>query len=259
MNDLRARLDDVGYAVLPGFLDRDSAAALRDLTDRLSPPPDFERGPWLHVHRHPLDHPEMVRLASPALAEVARAVLDADRVEDLSLLEQVLIRTDPRPGPHGPTGWHVDWAFFPEERDSRPRRTYYHLVHACSTVAPGGGAFTIVPGSHHRTYAAMARCDTSERVDAFKRDPAGVAGVDLADAVEVCPEEGDLLVFDPMALHSASTNRNALPRHVAFASFFDRSATRLRDALRATGYQKGYPAGMRDALPTSLRGLLDWV
>lgn len=256
MNDWLTRLDDEGYAVLPGFLAPDAVAALRALTDRLSPPADFERGPWLQVHRHPIDDPWMARLASPALAEVGRKILHAERVEDLRLLEQVLIRTDPKPAPHGPTGWHVDWAFAPGERDARPRQTYFHLVHALSAVEPGGGAFTIVPGSHRRTYAAVAGGAT---LAALKADPVGVAGVDTAGAVEVCCNAGDLLVFDPMALHSASTNRRSAPRYVAFASFFDRSARRLEETLRATGYQKGYPAGMRDALPESLRGLLDWV
>jgi len=105
----------------------------------------------------------------------------------------VLIRADPGPLPAGPTGWHVDMAFFPDQYESRPRRTYYHMVHACSTVQPGGGAFMIVPGSHRRTYAATeALARTDEALEAFKRDVVKRSGCDPAhEAVEVCPEEGD--------------------------------------------------------------------
>src|SRR5262249_6531889 len=154
----------------------------------------------------------MAQCITPALVELARAILRNGDVADLRLLEQVLIRTDPKPAPHGPTGWHVDWAFFPEEDRAAPRQTYYHMVQACSTVEPGGGAFMIVPGSHHRTYAATARLTREAELAEFKRDPAQAAGVALDEGIEVCASEGDLIVFNPMCIHSASGNARARPR-----------------------------------------------
>lgn len=254
-------LDEQGYALLPDFLDRETTAAIRRLTDRLAPPiepaerPDIRR---IHDLRHPIDDPLMARLATrPALLELGRTLLGTRSLSDLRLLEQVLIRTDPKPPPHGPVGWHVDWAFFPDECQATPRRTYFHLVHACSTVEPGGGAFLIVPGSHRQTYAATAHLSTEDELADFQRHAVERAGVDLRGAVEVCAREGDLIAFNPMAIHSASGNARARPRYVYFTSFFDASATRLRDGLRAISYRDRFPESLRTGLPESLRPLLE--
>jgi ectoine hydroxylase-related dioxygenase (phytanoyl-CoA dioxygenase family) len=199
----------------------------------------------------------MAQIVTPALVALAQDILKTARLADLRLLEQVLIRTDPCPPPHGPTGWHVDWAFFPHEYTSTPRQTYYHLVQACSTVRPGGGAFMIVPGSHHRTYAATGQLTTEEALAEFQRNPAQAAGIDTEAGIEICAQEGDLIVFNPMCLHSASRNAQTEPRYVYFSSFFDVSAHRLRNRLRETNYLKGFSEDLRNGLPAEWRGLLD--
>jgi len=256
------RLEEQGYVVVPGFLDR-GTAAVRSHIDRLVPavaPVEDAAAPRLHTLRHPIPGAIMARLASnPVLLALAARLLDARDPADLRLLEQVLIRTDPGPLPAGPTGWHVDMAFFPDQYESRPRRTYYHMVHACSTVQPGGGAFMIVPGSHRRTYSATAALPRSEEaLEAFKHNVVERSGCDLMrEAVEVCPEEGDLLIFNPMCLHSASRNVRTEPRYVYFASFFDASATWLRNRLDQIGYRSGFPESLRDGLPAPLKRLLD--
>jgi ectoine hydroxylase-related dioxygenase (phytanoyl-CoA dioxygenase family) len=257
------RLEEQGYVVVPGFLNQETTAAVRSHIDGLVPvvaPVEDAAARRLHTLRHPIPGTIMARLASnPSLLALATRLLDARDPTDLRLLEQVLIRTDPGPLPAGPTGWHVDMAFFPDQYESRPRRTYYHLVHACSTVQPGGGAFMIVPGSHRRTYAATAALPQSEEaLEAFKRNVVERIGGDPAtEAVEVCPEEGDLLVFNPMCLHSASRNVRTEPRYVYFASFFDVSAIWLRDQLDRIGYRSGFPKSLREGLPAPLERLLD--
>ena len=88
------------------------------------------------------------------------------------------------------------------------------MVTMLSTVLPGGAAFTIVPRSHHATYAAAARiCSLSDLehysgelgqaggpFEALKADPVAVAGIDVSKAVEVPMAEGDCVVFNPMCL-----------------------------------------------------------
>jgi ectoine hydroxylase-related dioxygenase (phytanoyl-CoA dioxygenase family) len=256
------QLEEQGYIVVPGFLDRATTAAVRSHIDELVPaaaPVEDATARRLHTLRHPIPGAIMARLASnPALLSLAARLLDTRDPADLRLLEQVLIRTDPGPLPVGPTGWHVDMAFFPDQYESRPRRTYYHMVHACSTVRPGGGAFMIVPGSHRPTYAATAALPQSEEaLEAFKRDVVEQSRCNLTEAVEVCPEEGDLLVFNPMCLHSASRNVRTEPRYVYFASFFDASAIWLRDRLDRIGYRSGFPKSLRDGLPAPLERLLE--
>ena len=103
---LLEQLEDQGYMVVPGFLDARMTAALRAHIDRLAPPgapadlPDVRR---VHDLRHPLPGVIMAQIITPALVELAQTLLGTRDVADLRLLEQVLIRTDPRPPPHGPT------------------------------------------------------------------------------------------------------------------------------------------------------------
>lgn len=253
------QLEKDGYTVVPGFMEQETCARLRRHIDALLPPPDAPRADpnrWHTVLRHPIPGAIMAEvLDNPALLALARQLLQPS---DLRLLEQVLIRSDPRPPPHGPQGWHVDWAFFPQQYAAVPRQTYFHMVHCLNTVPAGGAAFMIVPGSHHLTYAASAGMQTAADLARLKKDPAGVAGVDPADGIEICPEEGDLLVFNPMALHSASGNATQQPRYVYFASFFDVAARALHDELRRTKYRDGFPDSLRDRLPKKLRPLLAW-
>ena len=116
----------------------------------------------------------------------------------------------------------------------------------------------IVPESHHLTYAATRKMNTAEELNQFKRNVVEIAGIDLNNGIEICPDEGDLLVFNPMALHSGSANATDQPRYVHFASFFDASATDLWGELRKSKYRDGFPDSLRENLPQYLLPLLEW-
>jgi hypothetical protein len=278
-------LEQEGYTIVRGFLDLEMTRRGRAHIDSLLPPvntPEEDRERWHFVLRHPIPGAIMADfLNNPNLFELATRCLQPN---ELRLLEQVLIRSDPRPPPHGPLGWHVDWAFFPQQYKAVPRQTYFHMSHCLNTVPPGGAAFMIVPGSHHLTYAATAKMDTVEELNTLRRDPAGVAGIDTSKGIEVCPNEGDLLIFNPMALHSGSGNSTdgaryvcftsffdtpmALhsgsgnstdgARYVCFTSFFDTSATELWEEFRRIKYRDGFPDSLRERLPADLLPLLEW-
>lgn len=254
------QLDQEGYTVVTGFLDRGTTAAIRAITDAIAPPrqpKDAAGVRRVFDVRHPLDVPLLARLGTtPNLLALAQKSLHIRETQDLRMLEQVLIRTDPRSDGSGAYGWHVDQAFTPDQYESRPRRTYYHMVHACSTVEPGGGAFSIVPRSHHLTYAATKNLKTNAELDEFKKDPVKNAGIDVSKGIEVCANEGDLIIFNPMCLHSASHNNRDTPRYVYFASFRDKSATWLRDKMIETNYGPKFSKVFRDALPAERRHLL---
>ena len=206
-------LDARGCTVVRNFLDRSLTTRLRQHIDSLI----VKLKPG---NVNDLRHPIPGEVMAEALFETGLMALAASQLfsTDIRLLEQVLIRTDPaEPGvAGGASGWHLDMAFHPDEYNARPRRTYYHYVHALSTVEPGGGAFTIVPGSHHKTYAAAAAMRTDEELERLKIDPVGVTKIDLSAAIEVCPEEGDLLIFNPMCLHSGS--RISVRRRATYTS-----------------------------------------
>ena len=263
MNEQLQQLDRDGYAIFRGFLDRETTARIRQHMDSLLPPiepKETQDAARTHVLRHPIPGAIMADiLANPRLLELAQQSLHA---QDLRLLEQVLIRTDPQQAAPGATQWHIDMAFLPQHYEARPRQTYFHMVHALNTVPPSGGATTIIPGSHRATYAAAQKLGSTEKLDELKRDPVGVADIDLTGAIEVCPEEGDLLVFNPMCLHSASRNVSDVSRYVYFASFYDASAEYLADFLKDIYLKdanagKGFPDSLRDNLPSDLKVLLE--
>ena len=259
MTENLEQLERDGYTIFPKFLDKQTTARIRQHMDSLLPPVearDEEHALRLHSLRHPIPGAIMADiLNNPRLLELAQTILHA---ENLKLLEQVLIRTDPREaslGQTGATGWHLDMAFLPEHYEARPRQTYFHMVHALNNVAPGGGGTTVVPGSHHKAYAA-AKKRGLEGLAQLKKNPIEVAEIDLDEAVELQPQEGDLLVFNPMCLHSASANVSSQPRYVYFASFMDSSARFLQDHLKSVNYQRAFPDEMRDNLPAHLKPLL---
>ena len=254
------QLERQGYTVFPKFLDTETTARIREHMDSLLPPPeprDEDGARRLFELRHPIPGAIMADIVNnPQLLDIARKILFAD---DLKLLEQVLIRTDPREatqGPTGATGWHIDMAFLPEHYNARPRQTYFHMVHILNPIEPGGGGTAVVPGSHHLTYAAAEKLGSVEELTTLKNDPIGVAGIDVSQAIEMQPQEGDLFVFNPMCLHSASVNTSSQSRYVYFASFMDSSAQYLREFLDKTGYQRAFPDSLRDNLPTALQSLI---
>eukprot|EP01043_Picozoa_sp_COSAG02_P017943 COSAG02_NODE_825_length_16730_cov_58.738260_7_plen_218_part_00 len=129
----------------------------------------------------------------------------------LQLIEQVLIKTDPSsPERHGPHSFHLDWIFLREHYDAVPRQTYFHMVTYLCDVVAGQAAFTILPGSHHKTYAVASQlCSHAELqryhgklgqsggpFAALKQDPVKVAGLDPSCAVEVTGSEGDCVICE---------------------------------------------------------------
>ena len=253
------QLEYEGYTIVHGFMDRARTQRIRDHMDSLLPPIGASREDpkrWHHVLRHPIPGAIMAELLTdPTLLALAARSLKA---RELRLLEQVLIRSDPRPPPHMPLGWHIDFAFFPRQHQALPRQTYFHMVHCLNTVAPGGAAFMVVPGSHQLTYAISAQMETAEELSRLKRDPVGLTGIEVKKGIEICPEEGDLLVFNPMALHSGSGNATDQSRYVYFTSFFDTSASELWQAMRETKYRDGFSRELHTELPEDLRPLLEW-
>lgn len=257
MNTEFEQLETEGYQVFRNFLDTETTARIRAHMDSLLPPVaprEDASANRLHTLRHPLPGAIMAEILNkPRLLELAQQLTQAD---ELRLLEQVLIRTDPALPREGPLGWHVDMSFFPCHYNSKPRQTYFHMVHSLNRVSPGAGAFTIVPGSHHKTYAVTAKMTTEEELQTLFENPAEKAGVDLSEAIEVLPEEGDLLVFNPMALHTASRNVATESRYVYFASFFDASAEYLQGFLNKSKVRDVFPDSLRDGLPAELHSLL---
>ncbi|MEE2659918.1 MAG: hypothetical protein VX733_15540 [Candidatus Latescibacterota bacterium] len=64
----------------------------------------------------------------PRTIELAQILLRSE-LPNLRLQEQVIVRSDTTPPPHGPANWHIDFPFTDEENESTPRRIFIQMVH----------------------------------------------------------------------------------------------------------------------------------
>lgn len=252
-----AQLDEEGYTVIRDFLPASFTARLRAHMDSLLPPidpPQMHNRQIVRTLRHPIPGAIMAEALTPRLIALAQELLGSTK---LRLLEQVLIRTDPCAVPKGANGWHVDQVFHPSQYHTRPRLTYYHMVHALNTVPAGGAAFTIVPGSHRRNYERTANLTTREELREFHGRVTTIAANELAQGIEVLAREGDLLIFNPMALHSGSNNVTLQPRYVYFASFADANAEYLWSNIRASDYGPYFHEDLKNNIRPEWRDMLE--
>ena len=252
---LDARLEELesqGYTVFSDYLDRETTAAIRAHIDSIAGPVDTsDRSAARHDLRHPIRGAIMARLASNRTTlELASTLIGA---RDLRMREQVFVRTDPSPPPYQSLTWHIDAAFCREDFQKKPRQVYYQMLHYCSTVEVGGAAVMIVPGSHQRSLEVSDRAERKP----IESNTATVTDVGNGDAVEICGNDGDLIVFNPLCYHSASPNRTKQPRYVYFTSFYHPSAARLKELIRRNNYRDHFPESLRAGLTPELRVLLD--
>lgn len=259
LTDLSIRLQELdsrGYTVFPDYLDRDTTAAVRAHIDSLvGPIASGDRNAARHVLRHPIRGAIMSRLVNnPATLELAATLIGS---YELRMREQVFIRSDPSPPPYQAPQWHIDAAFCREEFAVRPRQVYYQMLHCCSTVSAGGAAFMIVPGSHKLSLAASDKAAGERGRQPIHNHTALAPEANDDDSIEICANDGDLIVFNPLCYHASSTNRTDRPRYVYFTSFYHPSAARLIELVRRTKYRDNFPDSLRQGLPLELQSLLD--
>ena len=257
LTDLKTRLQELesqGYTVFPGYLDHATTAAVRAHIDSLVGPVSTDLNAARHVLRHPIRGAIMSRLANnPATLELAATLIGS---RELRMREQVFVRSDPSPPPYQAPQWHIDAAFCREEFEVRPRQVYYQMLHYCSAVSAGGAAFMIVPGSHWFSLEASEKAEREERRQPIHSHTALVPGAN-DDGIEICANDGDLIVFNPLCYHASSPNRTDRPRYVYFTSFYHPSAARLVDLVRRTKYRDNFPDSLRQGLPPELQSLLN--
>lgn len=250
-------LDEKGFTVIPAYMDLATTAAIRDHLDAIIPlqlPGALKVSLGVNEIRHPIPGELMPRLAGNGRTlQLARTLLKSD---DLRLREQILVRTDPVPPPYS-NSYHIDAPFLLEEYEATPRQVYFQMVQYCSTVSPGGAGVMIIPGSHKLTYDANRGAKSEAERRALAANPLEVAGVDPRDGIEICANDGDLLLFNAMCLHGSSRNRTQRPRYVYFTSFYDPSASWLVNFCRRSKYRDNFPDSLRSGLPSQLRSLLD--
>ena len=251
-----AELESQGFTVFPDYLDRETTAEIRAHSDGIAGPIDSaDARAARHDLRHPIPGAIMARLASNRTTLELASTLIGSR--DLRMREQVFVRTDPSPPPYPSPMWHIDAAFCREDFHTKPRQVYYQMLHYCSTVEAGGAAVMIVPGSHARSLEVSDRAEREVGQKPIESNTAAVTDIEDDDGIEICGNDGDLIVFNPLCYHSASPNRTQHPRYVFFTSFYHPSAARLKELIGRTNYRVHFPESLRARLTPELQVLLD--
>jgi hypothetical protein len=233
-----AELDRRGVVHLPGFVDRDTAAAVADHAWTLL----GRRG----VHRDdprswPVGRPAKLQFLAradvyrpftgPALDALADAVLGSGRWVELNRPTPLLSFPEPGPWTVPTAGWHID---LPARGPAAPP-VALRVLGLVEAVAPGGGGTVAVEGSHElirRLVAeregdagssAAARSALCNRHEWFREltrpggdrgrylGPVEVDGVTVR-VVELTGEPGDAFLLHPWTLHAQAANAAAAVR-----------------------------------------------
>lgn len=267
-----------GFTVVRGFCDRASCRAAREAIDAYLGTASAERVPvpkeelghnggsggFTHVVSHP--NPILSSMAHylPQLASVHAASL-ASEPEHMCLNGQHFIRTDPSDVAPGAKNWHVDNCFLPRHEAATPRRVYTRSILALNKIEKGGAAVMFLPSGVAAARNVVARMVAEQGEDAYDprdwlpplqrelivqdNDPNGsgrgkvlaVRSAGLQPPVECLMDEGDLVIFDAMSLHTASSCSNGNARYVLTSSFHDARALEMPHKL--------YAAAMRHLRP----------
>lgn len=249
-------LDEQGFTILRGEYSRDLTTRARAAMDALMPPigscekkrqdvrPPFDGEVWPELFCH------------ARTLEMAQAIL---RSNDLRLRSMALLRSDPEPQ-NAPTAmWHIDYPFINADYEATPRRYFTQVMQCHSSVPSRGAAMMVVPHSHLRVRATLSQANSEEELRAMWHDPIGKIGIAMDETVEVLPQEGDAIFFDPLLLHAASNNLTKTPRYVSVCSYREVSASADWFAkMDNTIYVERFENSMRDNVPSEYRFLLDF-
>lgn len=257
MSDQRARVDVAellarGFTVVRGFVDAETCRRARAVIDATLGPPGDKLQPGrapseaIRSIAHPDSALAVIAPFMPKLVDANAQVLRSSS-EYIRLNGQTLVRTDASAGgaPGSPSSvvhWHVDNAFMDSHMDSTPREVYSRSMVTLSDVRSGGGAIMVVPNSVSSTRAIVRdlvtkqgrgayhganwRGEIAERLTAeTEHGRATALRVQKgAMAEEVLTNAGDLIIFDPMCMHTASRCTNGPSRCKSQGSY----ATDLR-------------------------------
>jgi hypothetical protein len=194
---------------------------------------------------------------------------------------------------NNPVNIHIDNAFLPHQTDGTPRLHYSRSIVYLNTVTEGGAPVVVWPRSTAaaRDVVEQLRAEqgddsyhgvrwrnevTEELVDRTAAAGTGerlqfrtTAASDAAPApafdagvvrlglepVEILMEEGDMVFFEPMSLHSASRCVNGKSRYCWVSAFFDERALEMPHKL----YQESFTPSFLKVIPAELRPVVDWL
>jgi ectoine hydroxylase-related dioxygenase (phytanoyl-CoA dioxygenase family) len=204
---------ETGYLVVPGVLDADTLAPLRDA---LHAALDGARQVSTHTAMYDLepghrpDAPRVRRIKTPhrLLPDFAKLYRHPGLVEILKALLGPAVRLHgskinlkaPRYG--SPVEWHQDWAFYPHTNDDL--LAVGVMLDDCT---PDNGPLLVVPGSHR----GPVRDHHADGYFCGAIDPAAIEG-EIAHAVPLLGPAGSMSFHHVRLLHGSAQNVSDLPR-----------------------------------------------
>jgi ectoine hydroxylase-related dioxygenase (phytanoyl-CoA dioxygenase family) len=211
---IASRLDEDGYARLPGALDRSTVERLTQAVDQVRSRHPAERaGDPLHLLAFLREDARFLPLLDhrPVLDVIVAAL-----GTNIFMYHCHLDVHPPRDEPTTVWMWHQDGGVQNRDLETSPRpRMSLKVAYFLTDLSePGRGNFVVLPGSHRR--------------NEIERPPGGTN--DLPGAVPILAEPGDAVVFDRRLWHMRSDNASDVTRKALFLAYTYRWV-RPRDAL----------------------------
>ncbi|MQA62931.1 MAG: phytanoyl-CoA dioxygenase family protein [Actinophytocola sp.] len=209
-----------GYVIFRNVIDTDLIQEMNAHVEWLQRRyPDVRPERLGHTYMH--DDPFWVRVVSDdRLLDIAEPFLGPD----LAVFASHYISKPPLSGQ--PVLWHQDGAFWPLE----PMRVVTLWV-AVDHSTPENGCVRLVPGSHHRDYAALR--DNTDVENVLSKDIA--VDVNESEAVDIVLAPGDVEMHHPAIVHGSNANTSPLRRCGLTIRYIPTST-------RITGNEQPYPS-----------------
>ncbi len=114
----------------------------------------------------------------------------------------------------------------------------------------------IVPGSHKLSREASDKAERKRGRAPIQNHTALVPEANDDDGREICANDGDLIVFNPLCYHASSPNRTDRPRRIFHLILSPLSGSPNRTSA-PNKYRDSFPDSLRQGLPSELQSLLD--
>jgi hypothetical protein len=230
----RQEYEEIGYTIFEGVLpESDIQSALPIFDEIITPdtePPIIcsNTGARRQLNSAEYCEPRLSKFGGhPAVLETVAALVD--RPFRLTRSPVPTVTYSGKAGGLPGKNWsgHVDWYSTPPgELDSLNVLGIVHFT----TIAPSGGGFTVVPGSHHVVSENLDNPELCERM--FSQNFREFPGLD--DEQEMRAKAGDVLYYHPFMVHGASDNQSDTVRKVVHTHYFPLLGAEHESAERET-------------------------
>lgn len=251
---LRHDFDELGYCLVPQLVDAAVVSRCRDAIERFVTPdtPDDV------AHRWGTRRQTLARVFIPELDEIAvlPSVLDvvAQMIDGPFRLSEAPITVVTFPGTVCGSVASNNWI---GHLDGVPSEPFEKIAHAKASlwvtfadIEPGGGAMTVIPGSHlhvHQRVATDPAWVAHRTKETMYTKEHGIEGMPW-NPIEITCKAGDGFFYYGHSVHSASDNSRTTPRLVSIFNYVNTQTSPANAETLAKGFSEKHLAGMNPAM-----------